>query len=204
MSNYTDKDRLLALAGVFQAADITRQLARTGEVRQEEYRASIDSLFEMSPDSVEQVFGGLDSISPGLACLYRQLDRPAERDVEITRYAASLLQLARKLFADSPKQAHLAEALDNLKSRKEAFDFDQSTVVAQIAKIYQETISNMSPRIMVKGDPEYLQDESTAARIRAALLAGIRAGHLWLQCGGKRWQLLLQRKQMASLAKRLM
>lgn len=204
MSNYTDKDRLLALAGVFQAADLTRQLARSGSVDQEEYAASINSLFEMNPSSVEEVFGGLDAVQPGLACLYRQLDRPAERDVEITRYAAALLQLARKLFADQTRLTALGEELDNLKSRKEAFDFDQSTVVAQIARIYQDMISTMSPRIMVKGDPENLQDESTAARIRAALLAGIRAGHLWLQCGGKRWQFVLQRRRMAELAQSLL
>jgi high frequency lysogenization protein len=39
--------------------------------------------------------------------------------------------------------------------------------------------------------------------IRASLLAGIRAAILWRQTGGKRWQLLLNRKKIAQLANQL-
>ena len=54
----------------------------------------------------------------------------------------------------------------------------------QIGGIYQSTFSKIQPRIVVSGDNEYLKIELNAARIRAALLAGIRSIYLWKQNGG--------------------
>jgi high frequency lysogenization protein len=44
----------------------------------------------------------------------------------------------------------------------------------------------LSPRIMVNGDPAHLNNPENANRIRALLLAGIRAAMLWRQSGGGR------------------
>ncbi|MDO6805406.1 DUF489 family protein, partial [Wenyingzhuangia sp. 1_MG-2023] len=58
-----------------------------------------------------------------------------------------------------------------------------------------QTLSNLSFRIHVTGDPMHLQNEHTANKVRALLLSGIRAAILWRQVGGRRWHLLLRRKQ---------
>jgi high frequency lysogenization protein len=57
---------------------------------------------------------------------------------------------------------------------------------------------------MVQGDPGLLQRPETGARIRAFLLAGIRAGRLWHQCGGRRWHLFLRRGRLVAAARRVL
>lgn len=201
---YTDSDRVIALAGVFQAAKITWQIARKGVTDAAAMDASVSSLFQLQPDSVASVFGGVQGVQFGLRCLLTQFEDSQNRNLEITQYTITLLQLAKKLKSDAGMQETLAMKLGDLKSRMDAFNLDDGTRFAQLGRIYQEDISTLSPRIMVKGEPLYLQNTDNAARVRAALLAGVRAGHLWYQCGGTRWKLILQRKQIVNDAKQLL
>jgi high frequency lysogenization protein len=48
-----------------------------------------------------------------------------------------------------------------------------------------------------------LNQPALVERIRAALLAAVRAAVLWRQIGGTQWRLLLQRKQILMLARGL-
>jgi len=43
-----------------------------------------------------------------------------------------------------------------------------------------------------------LQQPAVAQEIRSLLLAGVRFAWLWLQLGGRRWQLILQRRPVLS------
>jgi high frequency lysogenization protein len=79
-----------------------------------------------------------------------------------------------------------------------------TAITGRIADLYQETISTMGPRIMVQGNPDYLQMADNSARIRALLMAGIRACVLWRQAGGNRFNLLFGRKGLASETRRLL
>ena len=56
------KQQVIALAGVAQAARLVDQLSKTGSYPQDFLEASIHSLFEFEPDSVEQIFGGLPGV----------------------------------------------------------------------------------------------------------------------------------------------
>lgn len=51
-------------------------------------------------------------------------------------------------------------------------------------------ISPLGPRIQVTGSPAVLQSPQVQAKVRATLLAGIRAAVLWHQVGGGRLQLM--------------
>lgn len=66
-------------------------------------------------------------------------------------------------------------------------------MVARLADIYSNTISQLCSRIMIKGDQAHLSNVDNAAKIRALLLAGIRAALLWRQAGGDRWKLIFSR-----------
>jgi high frequency lysogenization protein len=57
---------------------------------------------------------------------------------------------------------------------------------------------------MINGDPQHLSNPNVVNKIRALLLAGIRASLLWRQCGGSRWHLLLHRKKLQHEANRLL
>ena len=73
-------------------------------------------------------------------------------------------------------------------------------LVEKLAELYSRTISTLTPRIMVSGEHGHLANPAIAARVRAALLAGIRSAVLWRQLGGRRWQLLLRRGRIARAA----
>ena len=56
---------------------------------------------------------------------------------------------------------------------------------------------------MVNGHGGHLQNPRVANKIRALLLAGIRATLLWYQVGGSRWGLLWSRKKYLQSAQGL-
>jgi len=203
MTRYSDKDRVMALGGIFQAARLARDIARTGVCDAAAFEASRGSLFDFQPESVEAVFSGRIGVAHGLRALRGQLEQPEQRDLEIARYVISLLNLADRLRRSKDQMQLLYEALSELASKHHQFELGNSVLHEQIAQIYQDRISILGPRIMISGEPLHLQNPDNATRIRVALLAGIRAAVLWRQAGGKKWHLLLRRRATATEAREL-
>lgn len=203
MSNYTEQDRTLALGGLFQAARMARDIARNGICDATAFEASRDSLFAFDAETVADVYGGSEAVAHGLRSLVRQVDGTDKRDLEISRYVVALLHLADRLLKDPKGMQGLHEDLNALLRRSTQFELGQSTVHEQLAEIYQSRISDLGPRIMIRGEPLHLQNPDNAAKIRVALLAGIRSAVLWRQAGGRKWQLMLRRRAIASTARDL-
>ena len=201
--SYSDKDRVIALAGIYQAARLVRDIARKGHCDGDMSRASLDSLFAFDSPSVAAVYGGERGAASGLRTLISQLEEPSERDLEIARYVVALIHLADKLRSEG-KLEQIGDELEALHSRIVEFDLPRGTRIAQIEHIYQQHISEVQPQIMVRGEPLHLQNPEHAAHIRAMLFSGIRAAILWRQCGGKKLQLLFSRRRIASLARDLL
>ena len=198
------KDRTLALGGVFQAAYLVDQVAKRGMVSQAEFETCLSSLFEMSPPNTEAVYGSRFEIRRGLQTLSEQMQGDVDkRNIYIMRYAINLLQLERKLSKQPAMLKRIADELDGASQQVIHFGLTHSNVVARLADIYSQTISTMTPRIMVSGENNYLQNPENANKVRALLLAGIRSAVLWRQCGGRRWQLLFQRKTIIASAAQL-
>ena len=76
--------------------------------------------------------------------------------------------------------------------------------MSKIGELYQETISTINPRIIVKGEQSYLSNVDTASKVRTLLLAGIRSAILWNQIGGSQWKLLFTRGNYVRTAKKLL
>jgi high frequency lysogenization protein len=74
----------------------------------------------------------------------------------------------------------------------------------QLARLYSETLSTLKPRIMVEGNPRFLNNAQTVDRIRALLLAAVRATVLWRQLGGSQLRLFFRHRQYAMLARGLL
>lgn len=204
MASYSERDRVLALGGVFQAANLAREIARHGTCDAAAFEASREALFEFTPDSVEAVFGECSRVKIGLRALLSQLEQPAQRDLEVSRYVVSLLHLADRLLRSADSMQGLRDDLAALARRRDHIELADSVVHEQLGEIYQQRISVLGPRIMVRGEPLHLQNPGNAARIRVALLGGIRAAVLWRQAGGKKWRLLLRRKTIAATARELL
>jgi len=198
-------DRTLALGGVFQAAWLVDQVARTGKLLQPEYETTIGSLFEFSPVSTEAVFGSRFEIRRGLQALIEQLEsREETRNLYVMRYTIGLLILERKLAAQPQMLQKIGSELENTGHQIRHFGLIHENVIAHLADIYSHTISTLTPRIMVSGENNQLQRQENANKVRALLLAGVRAAVLWRQCGGNRWQLFFQRKKYLQQAKNLL
>ncbi len=200
------RDRTLALAGLFQAAHLTQQLAREGRADTDALAASVHSLFMIDAATVAEVFGGTRGVALGLRLLRDKLaGRTEPSDMEIARYVVALLQLERLLERRTEAQDAIRRGLEAAESQTKSLEPDggeplATTLVEKVAELYTQTISPLGPRVMVNGEQGYLANSFIAAKVRCALFAGIRAAFLWRQLGGRRWQLLFQRKQIADEA----
>ncbi len=200
------RDRTLALAGLFQAARLTQQLAREGRADSDVLAASVHSLFMIDAATTAEVFGGTRGVALGLRLLRDKLaGRTEPSDMEIARYVVALLQLERLLERRAEAQDAIRRGLEAAESQVKSQEPDcgeplPATLVEKVAEIYTQTISPLGPRVMVNGEQGYLANSLIAAKVRCALFAGIRAAFLWRQLGGRRWQLLFQRKQIANEA----
>ncbi|MET0063234.1 MAG: high frequency lysogenization protein HflD [Candidatus Thiodiazotropha endolucinida] len=201
---YKDSDRAIALSGIYQAANLVQQVARRGLVDADSIAANIHSLFQIDAESVQDVYGGLEGITPGLRLTYRQLSGEEARDDELTRYLLGLIQLERKLSRHLDRLERIKHGITTIAQRLAHFPATHSNILGALAEIYADNISQLSPRIMVSGEPVYLQNNDNVNKIRALLLSGIRAATLWRQTGGRRRQLLFVRKRYIQASRELL
>ena len=204
MSPDSHCDQVMALAGLFQACSLVKQVARRGLADSAPLTASIESVFAIDAENVESVYGSAVGLATGFAVLRKELARSARgRDREVIRYAVSLLHLERKLMKRPQMLNTLRQGIATAASQAQHFSSTHPNVIASLADLYTRTISTLSPRIMVKGEPTILANPDNAARIRALLLAGIRSTVLWRQRGGTRLNLLLGRRRILQTAEDL-
>lgn len=204
MSLVSLSNQTVALAGIAQACALVRQLATSGNADSAAMAASVGSLLKIDSASVIDVFGGLPGIQLGLQQLDKQLTSRVVANPEQARYAAQLVHLQKQLNKNPDMLNTIRTGITKAQAQSEHFGVMHENVLANLAEIYHATISTLQPRIMINGDPQYLGNQATVNKIRALLLAGIRASLLWRQCGGSRWHLLLSRKKLQDEANRLL
>ena len=189
----------LALSGVAQASYMVKQLANHGMVGQDKLNTLVRSLFITNPSITEEVYGSVSRLNLGMQVL-QEITRNEEGSLktpDVMRYFLSILHLERKFSARQGMLATVGERLEQMDTLAlDNPDLGNPDLISVLAKLYQDTISKLSFRIQVTGEVNILKNEQTADKIRAVLLAGIRSAVLWQQLGGRRWQLLLQRRKI--------
>ncbi len=197
----TLNDRTLALAGVFQAAILVQSVARRGMADLADLETCLYSIFQVEPSSVEAVYGEVQKLRTGLQAIVAQLGQGNEpKDGELTRYVVSLIHLQSRLRRNQQVLADLGAGIDRTHALLGEHSLSDEVVVDALANLYTQTLSTITPRIIVSGEPHILARAANAARIRAILLGGIRAAVLWHQCGGSRWQILFKRADLVRAA----
>ncbi len=198
-------DRTIALAGVFQAADLVREVSHSGNANPHDLETSLNSLLVEDPPDTESVFGNLIQLRRGLEVLIAQLGvESTQRDIETTRYVVGILHLERKLARRGDLMARIFSGLEDVRAQLSHFPITHENMLARLGQLYADTISTLSPRIMVTGEPLHLNNEANANKIRAILLAGFRAAVLFRQVGGRRWHILFQRGRYVAAAEHLL
>ncbi|GAB4510130.1 MAG: high frequency lysogenization protein HflD [Sulfuricaulis sp.] len=201
-------DRILALAGLFQAARLAQQLAREGRAEASTLAASIQSLLIIETPTTEAVYGGTQGVRPGLELLRSKLagGNTDANDVEIARYVIAMIHLEGQLRKHPEMQDAIRRGVEATREQMKFFETAEDgetlhpRLVEKLAELYTQTISTLTPRIMVNGEHGHLSNPLIAAKVRATLFAGIRSAFLWHQLGGSRWQLLFSRKKIADEA----
>lgn len=191
------KDKTLALAGVVQASELVRQAACHGTWSGYAATACLNSLFTLESDSTEEIYGGRDRMRLGTETLMAILQGDNEY-ADTLRYAIGLLQLQRRFSRSGKAQAEVGKSLLEIGGEHQHLEQHEreDRQAHAIAEVYSRTISKLSPRIMVSGKPQYLQNERTTDWIRTLLLAGVRSATLWNQLGGGRFELMFGRKRI--------
>ncbi len=202
LSNF--EQQTVALAGVAQAARMVDQISKTGSYPLEFLESSVHSLFEFEADSVEDVFGGLAGVKLGLHNLSSLLaSRQAQENHDVVRYIFGLLYLERKFAANREMMSVVHSRLEHTSFHAEHFANHVHDLCHSVSAIYQDTLSQLKFRIKVNGSAQHLQNTQNADVIRTLLLAGIRSAFLWRQLGGRRWKLVVQRKQLLQVSQNL-
>jgi high frequency lysogenization protein len=198
-------DQTLALAGIFQAAALVQQVAHSGQCADSSLETCIRSLFATDPASTLDVYGGeLKDLREGLSTLAGALSKQTrQQDIEVLRYSLNLLNLEAKLRRDKAMLDVIGSRIEQARHTASHFGYTHPNLIANLGSVYTDTISTFRLRIQVNGQPTILQQEENAARVRALLLAGIRSAVLWHQSGGRRWQLIFNRRKVIDIATEL-
>lgn len=197
-------DRLLALAGVFQAAALVQSHAIGQNVDGSAEDTLFRAVMDTSPASVETVFGGRRNLRLGLGMLCFGFG--AGGNAPELRLALAMVQLERHLKGRQDLLQRIGSAIERLRldpvasageraDARTAADTEaaRQALAERLAAVYGETLSTLRFRIQIHGKPQALQRDHVAARIRANLLAGVRCAVLWQQVGGRRWRLVFGR-----------
>lgn len=200
----------IALAAIAQCAAVVDNLATGEPVSQLELAACINPLLILNPSSFDEVYPNISNLSLGFRKVQELFGNPGPaKDSATIKYALSMIQLRSSLMNKQALQSTIRQQLASMpglrassgnKEEDSADSEENELIYRQLATLYQDTISTLSYRIQVHGKAEQLKDELIANKIRATLLAGIRAAVLWHQLGGRRWRLLIYRKRIHGAA----
>lgn len=194
----------MALAGLFQACRQVDNLARLGSADSGDLETALYSLLQQNPPDTLAVYRDIGRLETGLETLRQVLEQPNEaRNARVLRYALGALYLAGKVRRNRRLQKAVAEGIDRAARQAEHFSPTHPNVIANLADLYQNTLSTLNFRIQVRGTADMLGQESIASRIRCLLFSAVRSAVLWRQTGGKRGHLMLRRRQVLALCDEL-
>lgn len=191
------QDRVLALAGLLQALAQVRRIADTGQSDQVQVQTALESVFRIDARDTESVFGSARELRIGLRQLRDYLAN-GSKDEALGKLALAVLQLERRFIRNTTLANKVQAGLRRIAPRADDIGSAHPDVIADLARLYADTLSTLRPRVMVQGNPHYLGQAGVVAEIRALLLAALRAAVLWRQLGGSLWDFVFARRQMAA------
>jgi len=198
------RDQAMALAAIFQACHLVDILANNGEAPIDEVKLSMGALLNQEPNSLEDIYGPAANLHTGrdaIKTLLGERKNTAIYSVQTLGYALSVLSIERQLNSRPEMLETIATGIDIANRQAEHFSPVHDNVFANLASLYQQSISKLRQRIQVKGNAIYLQQPNVAERIRCLLFSAVRSAVLWRQLGGKKYHLVFYRKAIIQALK---
>jgi len=205
-TNNSIVEQTIAFAAICQTAVMVQGIARKNQLDDDLFTLMLNSIINMTPSNTLNVYGDeLVNLQEGLTMMFTQIgDSTAKKDPELTRYIVSLMNLERRLKGNSKALAALEAKIDDCQRQLAHFEIDSDQMISNMASIYTDVISPLGTKIQIAGEPNILKQVGNQNRIRALLLAGVRATVLWRQVGGKRRIILFKRRSFVAAAKDLL
>src|SRR3569623_3381001 len=198
-------DQTLDLAGLFQSVGQVRDVAHVGKADSASFQTCVRSIFETSPATTAAVYGGVRNLRPGLELMVKQVGAArTPENVELTKYVVSVLHLERQLAKNPAVLQRVSAGVEKARGQSLHFDNPHENIIASLAGCYTDTISTLTPRIVVTGAQGHLSHPAVANNVRTLLLAANRSAVLWRQCGGNRGQLIFGRRKIIDTARALL
>ncbi|WP_351123126.1 high frequency lysogenization protein HflD [Shewanella sp. T24-MNA-CIBAN-0130] len=194
-------ERTMAFAGILQAIGQVQYLARHGESDKDALAATLNTILVTEPESTADVYQDKAILDNGYQLIQNQLGDGGNKDIETTRYLVGVLALERKLAHSPNGLGMLAERINQVHRQLTHFAITDEQVIANLASIYSDIISELGPKLQISGNPDCLKQSLVQQKIRALLLAAMRSAVLWRQLGGKRRHLVFARKSIFDTAK---
>lgn len=197
------QERVLALAGLAQALKQVRRIAETGQADAAVLGTALQSVLRMDAGSVEEVYGGADSLRPGLRLLHGYFNNLPD-DEQLPKLALAVMQLERRFVNDHEMVQRVQRGIAAANIEAAHTSPTHPEVLSSLGTLYADTVSHLRPRVMVQGNPHYLGQADIVSEIRAVLLAAVRSAVLWRQMGGNYLDLLLRRKQLLAAVEEIL
>jgi high frequency lysogenization protein len=144
------RNQTLALAAAMHCCWLVRQLARQGRVNGDQLECALRPVYELEPGSVDEVYGDGECREHALTVLRAQLGgENGSRDLEVTRYTATIMHLERKLSSRRDLMERLREGIEGARAQLEYFGLTHDNTIARLADVYAQTISSLSPRVTI-------------------------------------------------------
>ncbi len=222
-----EQQQAIALAATVQALSIVHDVASQG--RFDEYQALplLQSLVTYNPEDTLSAYGGnITVLQTGVEQVKKLFGDSPNRD--IAQYLLAALNIELKLVRDQRMRQILQRELQQLAQQVQQAaateaggedsiaginekilpasvlnELTQDVMMAKFAEIYKQTASRTEPRIMIKGNHQFLQQEVSANQIRAMLLAALRGAAFFRHYGGKRFDLMMKRARYIEILEQL-
>ncbi|MDQ6990008.1 MAG: DUF489 family protein [Mariprofundaceae bacterium] len=186
-----EQQRALALAALTQVAYLVESIAQEGRCERSSFEQSMDAFLDS--DYLQQ-----RDFTTG-SSKTRQLLQGSEikHAKHILSHCATLINIEKKLNKQADMLQYIAQEMQNIHKKVHYFASPyHDNVYAAIAHLYGETISQLKPRVIVRGKPEHLKQKHHTEQIRCLLFSGIRAAWVWRTHGGNTLRLIFERKKI--------
>jgi high frequency lysogenization protein len=193
-------ERIIAMSAQFQAAHIVHNLALGKPTPTPELSCLLQALYTFNTTTSHELYP-LRLLRPGLETVIEFLSRKWPKSkMPIFRYAFGFSTVAKLILKDPIRSQSIRDHLKKHEYQLQHFDVTHPNVLGNLSDLYLKTISTLPKKIFLVGHKDILSQAMVLQKIRATLLAGIRAGVQWRLQGGRGWHCLVHRTKLLQRA----
>lgn len=217
-----DEQQVIALVGAIQALSAVQSVSIKGEFNEQHALPVFYSLINYNAEDTLAAYNNdRYALHHGFQQLKKMFSDALDRD--LAQYMLAVITIERKLVTNPKMRGILQHQLQNLgnelrndgqyddnvggDAENHTHELEEGLIhqnsIGRFADIYKQTASHTEPRIMVKGNHQFLQSETSANQIRALLLGALRGAAFFRHYGGKRMDFMMKRKQYLDIINRL-